>query len=52
MKVIKLIIGILILSVIACKESKQHRQETTQVPEVDFNFPVMKKNKGGNLIFI
>ena len=43
MKIEKLIIGILILSLIACKDSK-NSQEKTHPPEVEFDFSDMPEN--------
>ena len=39
------IVGILLISLIACNDSKQNRQINTQVPEVEFDFSDMPKNK-------
>ena len=39
------IIGILLISLIACNDSKQNRQINTQVPEVEFDFSDMPENK-------
>jgi len=44
MKIGKLIIGILILSIIACKDSKQKNENKTKPPKVEFNFSDMPKN--------
>ena len=45
MKIEKLIIGILIMSLITCKDSKQKTEDKTQPPEVEFDFSDIPENR-------
>jgi len=44
MRIGKLLVGILILSLIACKDSKQKNRDKTQPPKVEFDFSDMPEN--------
>lgn len=44
MRIEKLLIGVLILSLLACKDSKQKTEDKTQPPEVEFDFSDMPED--------